>query len=71
MGMEYIKNVVTLKLNLEKCIGCKMCTIVCPHGVFKIENGKSSILNKDKCIECGACASNCPKEAIEVKSGVG
>lgn len=71
MSFEYIKNVVSLKLSEEKCIGCKMCQIVCPHGVFMVEKGKARVVNKDRCIECGACALNCPMEAIEVKRGVG
>ncbi|MBI4649286.1 MAG: 4Fe-4S binding protein [Bacteroidia bacterium] len=67
----YLKNVVTLKLNIEKCTGCGMCTIVCPHRVFEIANKKANIKDKDFCMECGACANNCPEEAIYVKTGVG
>ena len=70
--MRYIKNVVTLKLDREKCIGCKMCTIVCPHAVFEMEDSKKAhIADKDACMECGACQTNCPVDAIEVQSGVG
>lgn len=69
--MKYLKNVVTLKLNTDKCIGCEMCVTVCPHNVFSINESKAKIQNKDLCIECGACATNCPSKAIEVKSGVG
>ena len=70
-GFVYLKNVVTLKLDQQKCNGCKMCTIVCPHEVFVIINRKAIIGNKDLCMECGACEKNCPEEAISVKSGVG
>ena len=69
--MTYISNVATLKLDAEKCTGCKMCTIVCPHAVFRIENRKATIINKNFCMECGACQKNCPAGAITVKSGVG
>jgi len=71
MRYKYLKNVVNLNLNIEKCVGCEMCLNVCPHGVFTIKNNKSNIVDKDYCMECGACAKNCPVEAIEVKSGVG
>jgi len=67
----YLKNVVTLKFEEEKCTGCGMCAEVCPHGVFKIENGKASLTDRDLCMECGACAKNCPYSAISVRSGVG
>ena len=69
--LQYLKNVVTLELNVEKCIGCMMCVNVCPHNVFEFSEKKAHIINKDNCMECGACAKNCPSEAINVKSGVG
>jgi NAD-dependent dihydropyrimidine dehydrogenase PreA subunit len=71
MKHKYIKNVATLKLYQEKCIGCGRCFEVCPHSVFRIEDGKAAIKDLDSCMECGACARNCPVKAIEVKKGVG
>ena len=70
MGHKYLKNVATLCLSPEKCTGCGICENVCPHRVFKTEDGKAKIMN-DKCMECGACALNCPAGAIEVSAGVG
>ena len=70
-GFKYLKNVSTLKLNQDKCTGCKMCINVCPHAVFMIENKKTSIMNLNACMECGACVLNCPVEALSVNSGVG
>jgi len=71
MEHRYLKNVATLKLNSDKCTGCGWCVYVCPHHVFKLENGKSHIIDKDYCMECGACAKNCTFNAIEVQTGVG
>jgi ferredoxin len=67
----YLENVVTLELDHEKCIGCGMCEIVCPHGVLQVKGRKAEIVNRDACIECGACAGNCPVKALTVKAGVG
>jgi len=70
-GLTYLKNVVTLKFDSDKCNGCAMCTMVCPHAVFTMKDKKAFIQNKDFCMECGACAMNCATGAITVKSGVG
>jgi NAD-dependent dihydropyrimidine dehydrogenase PreA subunit len=70
-GFRYLKDVATLKLDVDLCTGCRRCTEVCPHGVFAMENQKASILDRDACIECGACARNCPVAAITVDAGVG
>lgn len=61
----------TLQLNLEICTGCGLCTVVCPHEVFALQNGKAEIVNYVACMECGACQLNCPVNAIKVDSGVG
>ena len=53
------------------CINCGMCSVVCPHGVFK-DGKKYAILTRaEACMECGACQLNCPSGAIKVESGVG
>jgi NAD-dependent dihydropyrimidine dehydrogenase PreA subunit len=69
--MEYLKNVVTLRIETDKCTGCSVCTSVCPRNVLKVIDRKAVIINRDSCIECGACVNNCLFEAISVKAGVG
>jgi NAD-dependent dihydropyrimidine dehydrogenase PreA subunit len=70
-NFRYLPGVTTLELDAEACIGCGMCEIVCPHGVFVLENKHATIYDRDGCMECGACAKNCPTEAIRVNPGVG
>ena len=70
-AMIYLKNVATLELDKEKCSGCGMCLIVCPHAVLSMNHGQVEIDNRDSCMECGACAINCPTEALTVQAGVG
>ena len=70
-NLVYLKNVVTLKLDEEKCTGCGMCQIVCPHAVLTVNNKHADIESRDACMECGACARNCPVEAVTVQAGVG
>lgn len=69
--MRYLKNVVTLQYEVEKCVGCGACAEVCPHRVFAMEGKKALLTDRDGCIECGACAKNCPSGAISVQAGVG
>jgi ferredoxin len=69
--LTYLRDVVTLRLDQEKCIGCGMCLQVCPQAVLSQSNGKVDIANRDACMECGACARNCPVNAFNVKPGVG
>lgn len=70
-NLIYLRDVVTLQLDQEKCVGCGACLMVCPHQVFVMNNGCANIDKKDLCMECGACARNCPVEAVYVKVGVG
>lgn len=42
---QYMKNIVTLKLSKEKCVGCSMCIQVCPHNFLKlIENAAAFVM---------------------------
>ena len=52
--LRYLENVSTLRLDTEKCIGCGMCAMVCPHGVFTVEERKAQVVDLNACIECGA-----------------
>jgi NAD-dependent dihydropyrimidine dehydrogenase PreA subunit len=68
----YLKNVTTLEVMAEKCIGCGLCIDVCPHAVLGLnEAGRVWVRDKDACMECGACRRNCPTEALFVQTGVG
>lgn len=69
--MTYLRNVSTLELKGDLCIGCGNCLDVCPHNVFDLSEGKAIILDKDRCMECGACMINCPVDALSVEKGVG
>jgi ferredoxin len=71
MELKYLKGVAELKLDRDKCIGCGMCGVVCPHAVFSISDNKALINDIDLCMECGACSMNCPVSAITVRKGVG
>lgn len=47
----------------DKCIGCGICTRVCPLGNIKLVDGKAVKINKE-CEFCLACVHSCPSKAI-------
>ncbi len=69
--LMYLRDVVTLELDRERCVGCGTCVTVCPREVLVQEAGRTRIHNRDACMECGACAINCVVQAITVRTGVG
>lgn len=69
--IRYLEDVSTLVLDTDKCIGCTLCTQVCPHGVFEMHEKKARLIDFNACMECGACVNNCPSGAILVNPGVG
>ena len=71
MGFHYLRDVVTLELDIDKCTLCGMCTKVCVHRVLAVDDNGIQILDRDACMECGACAMNCPAGAVTVRPGVG
>lgn len=70
MELKYL-GMNTLEYDADKCTGCKMCVIVCPHRIFQMKGKKAEVTSKEKCIECGACMRNCAFEAIKVDAGPG
>ena len=74
-GFRYLEGVATLELDRDACVGCGLCSQVCPHGVFAMADakteGKAEVRDRDACMECGACMANCPTGAVDVTPGVG
>jgi putative YpdA family bacillithiol system oxidoreductase len=57
-------------INKSVCIGCAICTEVCPEGdVLGIIDGKATVIHGSHCIGHGKCAENCPIGAIEIGLG--
>ncbi len=60
--LKYVKHNPPLKVNEEKCRGCKMCMkIGCPAISFK--DGKS-VIDFTQCVGCGVCTQLCAFGAI-------
>ena len=63
MLLKYVKAKPPVKVNADKCVGCKMCLkIGCPAVTLK--NGKAFIDNS-LCVGCGVCTQMCRLGCIE------
>jgi Pyruvate/2-oxoacid:ferredoxin oxidoreductase delta subunit len=52
-----------IKIDLEKCKGCKICANNCPISAIDMLDKKAIL--KDSCVSCGICSRICPFGAIE------
>lgn len=60
--LKTVKHNAPLKVNSEKCIGCKSCMkIGCP--AISMKNGKA-VVDSTQCVGCNVCSQLCPKKAF-------
>lgn len=56
---------MSIRINTEKCMGCRMCSEVCPGSLIDIADGKAFIRYPKDCWGCVSCVKECTSEAIE------
>jgi NAD-dependent dihydropyrimidine dehydrogenase PreA subunit len=56
------------RIDIEKCIGCGICVMVCPMDVIRIDekSKKAQIVYQADCMTCFNCEDECPVKAIYV-----
>ena len=61
--LKYVKHKAPLRVNREKCVGCKSCMrIGCP--AISIRDGKAAV-DQTLCVGCGVCSQLCKFDAFE------
>lgn len=58
-----------VEIDLDKCDGCKLCTVVCPADVLELFGPKDNLKCRVKddhfgCLSCNNCEAICASNAI-------
>ncbi len=51
-----------IKIDSEKCAGCKICELICQVHAIEVVNRKAR--TNENCVNCGACVKVCPEHAL-------
>lgn len=54
-----------LRVDNEKCIGCKKCDKECPMSLSVSNMVNKGSMENSECILCGKCVDSCPKKVIK------
>lgn len=56
-------------VDLDKCVGCWTCIMVCPHGAIVPDFARDKIAKCDLCVnrQTPACVANCPNQALSYR----
>ena len=61
--LKYVKHKAPLKVNPDKCVGCRACMqIACPSISFR---EKKAVVDATQCVGCGVCSQLCRFGAYE------
>ena len=59
------KSLISYEIDKSKCVGCSLCSRVCPVQAIHGEIKNPFEIDKSKCIKCGACFKACRFGAIK------
>ncbi|MBN2238203.1 MAG: 4Fe-4S binding protein [Dehalococcoidales bacterium] len=60
------KELITYRIDPEKCTGCGVCMAGCAHGAISGEKKEPHVIDTLLCRKCGICRSECRFDAIQV-----
>ena len=57
---------MSIRINTEKCVGCKRCINVCPGSLIELNQAKKAYIKYPKdCWGCVSCVKECKVKAID------
>jgi len=65
--MLVTKMIVQIKVDYDRCTGCKECVKACSYGVLEWLEDMPIVVNPSSCAVCLECEKNCPVNAISIK----
>lgn len=54
-----------IRVDEDKCTGCKECVDVCPVNVYILNDNKAKPRNMEECTKCCSCVEVCPESCID------
>lgn len=60
----------SIKILLDKCVGCSLCVKACPFGAIHMSE-KKAVIDMALCTLCGSCVAACRFSAIELEKAGG